>query len=573
MRKSGRRRTGHCAADAAVFVAVLLAAALVTWRLVGSPVRRDEDPPPTPAHPRFGVGDYVEVGVKARELQKAVARSSRLRRSATYAELPGLVGKVRRVDASDGTAQVGFRERGVVAWLPSDVLVPARPRRKQSAPRTPPPPPPPQPRPATQPPRARTEDVAMAEASSGGAAWQLPDGVAVGGAGDRITSERSLRSCIDAGGCWVTVRLPLADGGRYLGGATVEGSVPADAARVLFVTKDPAEQWKEYPYTIRTVFKTYLAAALDGKVSVDRGSARSFEHWRVSFSSGRAHFSTRCKPPVCPTSMVRWLQADGGTLVAQPARPVEFEGFDMRLVEGCHDGARCHPPWRERPAGGEGSLPGFRMLLFTTFKPLSKWAGHDRTAAERALSAYRKLAPFVRAVVFSEDPRTREYVRAAGVLADGEIEINDRYGVPTYRGMFARAEELATEEEQVIAFANGDILFTHSLAETLSHALAWIRKARPDDGAMLVGRRFNTGVTPDNPLESEGGWQQGIEALRESAGREWQEDAIDYFAVTKGLWQWSLDREVPAMVVGGTAFDNWVLQHALTHHCARVTTV
>eukprot|EP01062_Namystynia_karyoxenos_P035685 TRINITY_DN26087_c0_g1_i1.p1 TRINITY_DN26087_c0_g1~~TRINITY_DN26087_c0_g1_i1.p1 ORF type:complete len:697 (+),score=157.43 TRINITY_DN26087_c0_g1_i1:127-2217(+) len=537
-----------------------------------------------PLHPALHVGARVRVAATAAELRRAVRAHPRLLWTAAYAQAAEGEGELAEVDTTDSTALV--RLTGVSVWLPQSLLQPAASRRPRRAPRRLPAAPPRRAPPRTEAPRVRVrgqraagsaeggEAAALAEAAAppGTAQWPAPGG---GLGGEAVRSKGELADCIKSPrGCWVTLRAPhsAAGAGRYVAAPAAEGA-PRGAGdpRILVVTRDPAKRWRETPFLFRTRFATYLAAALDGQATVDRATPRSFEHWHVDFSAGLARLMMRCAPPICAATERRWLypaeDAPAG-LTAGKTMPPGFTGFEMAKVDSCSNQKPCQAPWRERPVGGEPSLPGFRMLLFTTLKPQRRWSDEDRSAVRNAIAVWRRLAPFCRVVVFSEDADTREVITSGGLTADGAVELNREFGVPTYRGMFRRAEELARPEERALAYANGDLLFTHSLAESVAATVQWARAAGlgGSRGFMLVGRRFNVDIKGADDLAADTPrWQEAVEALRDKAGREWQEDAIDYFVVSRRIWSWAPDGDVPAMVVGGTAFDNWVLQHAIDH--------
>eukprot|EP00756_Hemistasia_phaeocysticola_P064373 Hpha_TRINITY_DN7747_c0_g1::TRINITY_DN7747_c0_g1_i2::g.85401::m.85401 len=519
------------------------------------------------------------------------ARDSRLLWVPWYDDTAGREAEVVTTDPADGTALVRSDDAdhggGVSAWLPLRTLTLRRrggaPGGQQKKPRprpTPAPTPPPRtPSPPSPPPgvsesdttgRGAEGDAAVEASEAGRTAWRSPRDLSTQG-GERIRDAEELRQCALRAKdkcCWVALRVPAShgDAGGLSVSAVVErGSIPGDH-RVLCVAFDSRENWAEVPYTVRTLFGTYVAAALDGKVSVDRKAARSFEHFSVVFKGGKAMLKMRCAAPICKTTHWRWLRPImPDALVAEEEAPIAFPGFELYRVRGC-DGRECHPPWYERPVHVSPALAGFRMLVFTTLKPRRKWSDEEDKVARRALHSWRQMRPWCRTVVFSEDEETRAFIEEQGIKADGRMEISSGFGVPTYRGMFARADELALASEKAIAFVNGDILFTHSLAESTATLLKWKEDTvGQHKNFMFVGRRFNAPVAESDPLDSPEGWQQGIEGLRDEAGREWQEDAIDYFVVSRGIWDWAKDSEVPAMVIGGTAFDNWVLQHALDH--------
>ena len=520
---------------------------------------------------------------------------------AGYVGLAGRVGVVVRHDARDDTYLVDFGES--TAWFTAACLSSGggsssetdsgeSEGSEEAVPATLPPP--------TKPPRAATKGKQQKKekkkkkkvveeeededeekkkpaktiqfATSGGLADCLPV------SSDSSSDDGDLQD----GGCYAGLQFG-GDGGPWLAASAVWGGAAAKhAERVLWIERDEAGKYKKAPYTIKTRYASYFAvAALDGKTAVDRTEARSFEHFALAESEDaeddRVTLYAECVPPVCPKVVRRYIHLDAGTgQLVGVADPGKATPAALRTVELESCGSDCpeggHVATQRKVRKPYTAPPSCRVVLFSTVKPAAKWSADDAANVRRSLHVWDKL-PATSVYVFSEDHATRRRLRALGTAANVPDSHRMRLldfdagavKVPTYRSLFQSALAASGEEGEadVLVYTNGDILFTPSLVKTVCAVKQWATRRNKAQPFMVVGRRFNHVVhSAGEGSEEEDAGSADVEASVESMrGKQWQEDAIDYFVVSKNIWDWS---GIPEMVVGGTAFDNWVLQHALT---------
>eukprot|EP01061_Rhynchopus_euleeides_P018164 TRINITY_DN3000_c0_g3_i1.p1 TRINITY_DN3000_c0_g3~~TRINITY_DN3000_c0_g3_i1.p1 ORF type:complete len:401 (+),score=140.32 TRINITY_DN3000_c0_g3_i1:160-1362(+) len=312
---------------------------------------------------------------------------------------------------------------------------------------------------------------------------------------------------------------------------------------------------------------------LPGSRSADETSGSSSSSNSLDSASGHptVQLFTQCSPPVCPAAVQRYIAYDASTpTVYGSSTQGDAVPLEIFRVGSC--GKHCDASYlaesrriKADPAALEAG--GKQLLLFATVKPKDRWGPDDGRNINRALSVWRSL-PATLAYVFSEDAATRKEVKKhAGMHAPGKnlmrmVPFNhNKILVPTYKSLFLSALSASSGESEeggpVIGYTNGDILYTSSLPATVAAVKGWLDSIGAAERFMIVGRRFNYVVQDDLDLETDD-WESKVESLK---GRQWQEDAIDYFIVSRSIWDWE---GIPDMVVGGTAFDNWVLQHALT---------
>eukprot|EP01060_Flectonema_neradi_P014346 TRINITY_DN21044_c0_g1_i1.p1 TRINITY_DN21044_c0_g1~~TRINITY_DN21044_c0_g1_i1.p1 ORF type:complete len:604 (+),score=94.43 TRINITY_DN21044_c0_g1_i1:88-1812(+) len=310
--------------------------------------------------------------------------------------------------------------------------------------------------------------------------------------------------------------------------------------------------------TFRSRFGTFLAIGSGGGVAIDRIEARSFESFVVvPKKNKKATFTlhVECPPSICGKPIRRYLSRNNnhkiaGSDVSSSAVGVSFSKCrkELGLTATDHTFSSDHIP---------------KITIFATLKPVSRWddEGFDEAFFENSIFAWQQL-PFKKRYVLSEDADTRDLASSKkSILTSGNVRIVDRYHVPTYRSIFNAVLEL--EKTGFFVYANIDLVFTSTLVKTIAAVSKWCKEKGDADKILIVGRRFNKNFKKDENLSLRDvpDWEKVVESLK---GGQWQEDAVDYFIVTPDTFDFTEQGDIPKMVVGGTAFDNWLLQKGLT---------
>lgn len=164
-----------------------------------------------------------------------------------------------------------------------------------------------------------------------------------------------------------------------------------------------------------------------------------------------------------------------------------------------------------------------------------------------------KTLPNVNLVVFVSkgDKKVEEFSRKAG----WEIlpVTQEAVGVPVLPDMFQ--DVMKKYRSPFYGFANGDLLFTGKLTDTLEQIFCKMTNGEinVDKGILIMGRRINV---PADILTSESAvsWPK-LEQFANQYGKLFQSDAQDYF-ITDARYPWSTFLPV---VVGRRGYDNWIV--------------
>eukprot|EP00760_Papus_ankaliazontas_P030664 PhM_4_TR4957/c0_g1_i1/m.106523 len=299
-------------------------------------------------------------------------------------------------------------------------------------------------------------------------------------------------------------------------------------------------------FFFQSMFGTYLATDLDHSVSVDRLWMRSFEQWHVTHRDG--HFQLR-------SAQNRWLGRSAHSVYRAEclvdAGPLTY--INIR---------RATPKKPSSP--GQGLPTNKKVLMVTTVKPKNKWTQSEERLQRRSFANWQFLSHFLRVVVVTDDQQTADVVRAYGHTADDKTELDAKFKIPTYRGMFLRAFALASPDETVM-MSNSDILFDDSLSRTVAHvsqftATSGLSDERNAQEFLIIGRRTNVEFPRGGDANPPKNWTSALSDWQRR-GTLFQDDAQDYFILSSPK---TIDfATFPPLVVGGIAFDNFLVAKAM----------
>lgn len=186
------------------------------------------------------------------------------------------------------------------------------------------------------------------------------------------------------------------------------------------------------------------------------------------------------------------------------------------------------------------------LTLVTSWKnQVDKYKMHLNT-----IKNWASLKPFIRPVLFTDDKELSDECRKYGwdVLP---LVRTAAGGVPILKHMMIKA--VRSFNSTFYGFANSDILFTGSLITTLHGVLSspTLDFTKP---ALVIGQRTNVDevhIDTDASLNV-------FEAITDSKGSLFKPFALDYFLTNK-VFPW---RDLPEVVIGRRAYDNWLLLYA-----------
>ena len=194
---------------------------------------------------------------------------------------------------------------------------------------------------------------------------------------------------------------------------------------------------------------------------------------------------------------------------------------------------------------GKGSEP--LLTLFTTWNENStKYLVHNLTVRN-----WLSLRSHVIPVVFTNETSVARECQRLGmnVFPVRKAAAN---GVPVLKYMYL--DVMANYNTTFYAYANGDILFTGSLIETLVSLIHSGRVDHRTKPLMVVGCRTNV----ERMLESEGSSWQQITRTAKKRGRILSVWTVDYFITTR-IYPW---KDMAEVVIGRMAYDNWLIAHS-----------
>jgi hypothetical protein len=374
-------------------------------------------------------------------------------------------------------------------------------------------------------------------------------------------------------------------------------------------------------FSIQGHTRLHLTNELTNRITLDRGWARGFEMWDFQFRDDgtAALFSWRNQRFVSVFSDKQSLMADKKSIDSAAS-------WAFYVEESCDSDVACWGEaqtssntssadsdnfWKMKD-GKARPIHTMSFPLFGSPKPLpaAETSSHDPydpvIIARRTLDNWGSVDG-MQPIILTTDNNTEAIIQDSntfhhrGITVEHEFEVHKQFDQPTYRGLFAKTFEMFPEAEAIM-YSNSDILYTRALPETIRSVMRYVSRERKriEDagvdykikGFMIVGQRINHEVpvdwqlrnsksslppmqkkaksgkskknkTPEPRLVSNDSrlwWERDIEEQFSSDGQLFQSNAEDYFIVSRGLFDWE---RIPDFVVGGVAFDNWIVAKAV----------
>ena len=191
------------------------------------------------------------------------------------------------------------------------------------------------------------------------------------------------------------------------------------------------------------------------------------------------------------------------------------------------------------------------VTMFTTLKDV----GVRTELHKRTLSNWAALSPGIQPVLFVPQPdvQTSRWVDLAGESGwDVRATSDLNKGIPILTAMFKQI--LNESITPFVGFANGDILFDHSIIETLQELSAI--KDVEQESIMIVGKRQNVNITQYDLGSGENMTKLHQADLR---AKEYVGYAQDYFIISRKGLPWE---KIPDFVIGRNGYDNWLVIEA-----------
>jgi hypothetical protein len=185
------------------------------------------------------------------------------------------------------------------------------------------------------------------------------------------------------------------------------------------------------------------------------------------------------------------------------------------------------------------------LTLFSTPKP---FRGHIGVIQCNALKSWKLMHPDAEVILFGNEEGAEEACRDLGLRYEPDVG-RSPLGTVRADSLFSRVQEIARHE--LLCYANCDIVLTQDFLRALERLLAWRATF------LMVGRRWDTDIA--EPIDfSAPDWDKKMVERAKSKGVQRFYHNIDYFAFPRGF-SW----EMPALVVGRTWWDHWMMWKGL----------
>ena len=185
------------------------------------------------------------------------------------------------------------------------------------------------------------------------------------------------------------------------------------------------------------------------------------------------------------------------------------------------------------------------LTLFTTWSSGERDKDHLH---QNTIINWGAFQPKINMVLFTNDTDDSVYATERGWTV---FPVTHHYagGAPVLRTMFQKVME--SFNSTFYGFANGDILFSSNILDTLATIKTKFGYKKP---ILLTGRRYNI----DHVTVKEAASLPNIHSAAKTRGKLFDIYAEDYFITSKSFPWYT----VPDLVIGRPAYDNWLVAHA-----------
>ncbi|KAK3085398.1 hypothetical protein FSP39_002737 [Pinctada imbricata] len=190
------------------------------------------------------------------------------------------------------------------------------------------------------------------------------------------------------------------------------------------------------------------------------------------------------------------------------------------------------------------------LTLFTTWiSTPEKYDCHNNT-----LFNWNSLKPLVQPVLFTNDIASKNEALQKGwqVLPLGVTRT--KYEVPVLRYMYMDVMKISSSP--LLAYANGDILFTSNLIVTLQSLLNDIKtnNISQTNPLLMIGQRTNVKSVALEEIQT----SYKMHLMAKTRGKLFSAWGEDYF-ITSRNYPW---KTFPDVIIGRLAYDNWMVWNA-----------
>jgi hypothetical protein len=185
--------------------------------------------------------------------------------------------------------------------------------------------------------------------------------------------------------------------------------------------------------------------------------------------------------------------------------------------------------------------------MLTLFTIPKAFRGPFDQIQRNAIGSWTRLHADCQVILLGNEPGTETLAQDLSLEHVAEVPCSP-LGTPLFNGLFQVAERHA--RHAVMCYVNADIILLPDFAEAVRQVMTG---GRP---SFVAGQRWDVPV--QFPVEFSADWDARLREYARRHGKRHGAGGLDYFVYPKGALG-----DMPPFAVGRTAYDNWILYHAL----------
>lgn len=190
-----------------------------------------------------------------------------------------------------------------------------------------------------------------------------------------------------------------------------------------------------------------------------------------------------------------------------------------------------------------------QITLFACPKP---FIDHNAIIQRNAIQSWTKIPTLSQIILLGNDAGTADIAEEFNLDHIPNICCNE-FGVPFVNDLFKQAEAKASGD--VLIYVNADIILSSDLLPAIKRVTERFEKF------LIIEQRWDLDVTTLIDF-TDNEWETKLKKLRDQQGQLHPTGGIDCFVYSRGLY-----KDMPAFVLGRTAWDNWLVITPLDAGC------
>lgn len=184
------------------------------------------------------------------------------------------------------------------------------------------------------------------------------------------------------------------------------------------------------------------------------------------------------------------------------------------------------------------------LTIFSTPKP---FRGHEAIIQRNAIKSWTLLRPDCEIILFGDEEGSAAVANEFHIRHEPDVRRDER-GTKYLHHIFHRAQEIA--QFDLLCYVNCDIMLMSDFMPAVQHVSQWSSRF------LMIGHRWDVDIAEPWDFQRPS-WESHLRNIALQKGQQRPHSYVDYFVFPRGTY-----RNIPPLVIGRVAWDNWLVWKA-----------